>query len=437
MTGRDPDIGCYKVPLYPNFSSFMDQVIQKSLSHFFIAGISYEKADSSIRGQYAVDEARYRSILEEARANGLTELFLISTCNRTEIYGFAEDVSQLIGVLCAHTSGDAAVFTQLAYIYQGHDAVRHLYRVAAGLDSQILGDYEIISQVKAMARFAKQEGTLGTFTERLINSVLQVSKQIKNETKLSAGTVSVAFAAIQYLKGVPGVHEKQILLVGTGKIGRNTCKNLISYLGARHITLTNRTLETAQEFAELHGLPSVPFDHLAEELDRADIILVATNAPAPTVRASYFRRHVPRTILDLSVPRNVADDVCALEGTKVIDVDALSRIQDETLSLRRAEVPKAEAIIEEQMKDFLYWHQMRKHAVLLHAVKRKMEQIHSQEIRQQKIPESFGPEVFDEVSSRIIQKMVNMFAGKLRHANGQADQYLEVLGEIFETPVKE
>lgn len=415
----------------------MDQVNQKSLSHFLIAGISYEKADSSIRGLYAVDEGHYAQILKNARERGISELFLISTCNRTEIYGFAKDVSELIGLLCEQTKGEEAVFKQLAYVYQGTDAVRHLYRVAAGLDSQILGDYEIVSQVKTMARFAKNHGMLGTFTERLINSVLQVSKQVKNETRLSAGTVSVAFAAVQFLKRIPDVRSKKILLVGTGKIGRNTCKNLISYLGAEQITLINRTMETARDFADLHGLPCVPFSALPGELDQADIILVATNAGTPTVLASHFTRQVPRLILDLSIPENVSEAVKALEGTEVINVDTLSRIQDETLSSRRAEIPKAESIIEEQMQDFLYWHQMRKHAVLLHAVKRKMEEIHTNEIRHQKLSDSLGREDLDEVSSRIIQKMVNMFAGKLRRANGQTEHYLEVLSEIFETPVKE
>lgn len=415
----------------------MDQVAEKSLSHFYIAGISYEKADSSIRSRYAVDEAHYAAILEGARKRGITELFLISTCNRTEIYGFARDASELITLLCAETKGDPAQFTELAYIFRGEAAVRHLYRVAAGLESQILGDYEIISQVKTMARFAKTKGFLGTFTERLINSVLQVSKQIKNETRLSAGTVSVAFAAIQFLRTLPAVSEKNMLLVGTGKIGRNTCKNLISYLGASRITLTNRTLETARDFAETHGLEHVPFKALPAALDAADIILVATNAEEPTIRARHFTRARPRIILDLSIPENVADDVKSLEDTRVINVDDLSLIQDETLSQRRAEVPKAESIIEEQMQDFLYWYRMRKHAVLLHAVKRKMEQIHTNEIRHQKTAGPLGPEDLDEVSSRIIQKMVKLFAGKLRQANGHTESYLQVLSDIFETPVKD
>jgi glutamyl-tRNA reductase len=415
----------------------MDQVIQKSLSRFFLAGISYEKADSAIRGLYAVNENSYAAILEKAHAANIPELFILSTCNRTEIYGFAHDAGQLIGLLCDELKGDPELFRKLAYQYQGNDAVRHLYRVAAGLDSQILGDYEIISQVKSAARFAREHQSLGTFTERLINSVLQVSKQIKNETLLSAGTVSVAFAAVQFLKDIPDIKSKRILLLGTGKIGRNTCKNMMSYFGAGRITLINRTLESATAFAETHGLQYAPYDTLPEHLNEADIILVATNAAEPTVKKSHFTKDTPHIIIDLSVPRNVSEGVKSLPAVRVIDVDELSGVQDKTLASRREEIPKALAIIEEQMQDFLYWYQMRKHAVVLQAVKQKMEQIHLNEIKNQKIDAASGREKMDEVSSRIIQKMINVFAGKLRHANGQADNYLQVLSEIFEIPAKE
>jgi glutamyl-tRNA reductase len=412
----------------------MDQIIQKSLPQFFVAGISYEKANSAIRGQYAVDEKAYRSILRKACAAQIPELFILSTCNRTEIYGFAPSAGVLIELLCSEMKGDPALFSRLASVESGQDAVRHLYRVAAGLESQILGDYEIISQVKAAARFAKENGGLGTFTERLVNSVLQVSKQIKNETRLSSGTVSVAFAAVQYLKEIEGITDSNIVLLGTGKIGRNTCKNLMSYFGDARITLINRTEASAAALAASLGLRHAPYEQLSEHLNAADIVLVATNAPRPTVRKSHFTRQGRRILIDLSVPRNVAEDVKALPGMQVVDVDELSRVQDQTLALRRQEIPRAAAIIDEQMQDFLYWYQMRKHAVVLQAVRKKIEEIHDREIKNQKNAGPFGREDLDEVSGRIIQKMVNVFAGKLRHANGHAENYLQMLGEIFEIP---
>lgn len=409
----------------------MTQVLQ-SISRFFLAGVSYEKADVRARGRYAVDDKAYAAILKRAEAFQIAETFILSTCNRTEIYGFAENEQQLIELLCSGTKGSTEEFRDLSYIKQGKEAARHLYQVAAGLDSQILGDYEIVSQVKNAAKFAKENHFLGTFTERLVSSALQVSKQIKNDTKLSSGTVSVAFAAVQFLKGITDIEKKKILLIGTGKIGRNTCKNMMSYFGMENITLINRTQSSAEEFAKAHQLRCVSISALTEEVNNADIILVASNAEKPIIRRSQFRELHPHIILDLSIPKNVDENVRALGGITLIDIDELSKVQDHTLEERRKEIPKAEAIIEEQMQDFLYWNQMRKHAVVLQEVKKKLEQIHRKEIKNL-IKESSSEQLTpDDISSRLVQKMVNVFAGKLREANGQADHYLQVLSEIFE-----
>src|SRR5205085_6357836 len=160
--------------------------------------------------------------------------FILSTCNRTEIYGFAENASQLIDILCTETTGAKETFKELCYVKQGLDAVQHLFEVGAGLESQILGDYEIIGQIKQSVKFAKENGFVGAFTERLVNSVLQSTKVIKNQTALSGGTVSVSFAAVQYIKkNVTKIGNKNILLLGIGKIGRNTCKNLVDYLDTK------------------------------------------------------------------------------------------------------------------------------------------------------------------------------------------------------------
>ncbi|MGH2643913.1 MAG: glutamyl-tRNA reductase [Chitinophagaceae bacterium] len=413
----------------------MSQISQQSLTDFFLAGISYEKADVSIRSSYAVDDKTYASVLTKAAQHDIREAFILSTCNRTEIYGFAKDEQQLINLLCSETNGNAEQFGRLAYIRRGKEAAKHLYCVAAGLDSQILGDYEVVGQVKNAARFAKEHGSLGAFTDRLISSVLHVSKQIKNETKLSSGTISVAFAAVQFLKTIPAIEKKKILLIGTGKIGRNTCKNMMSYFGTENITLINRTQITAVEFASEYHLNCVPFSNLTEELNKSDIILVASNADKPINKKSQFKNTGNHIILDLSVPKNVSEEVKSMTHIKVIDVDELSKVQDHTIAERRKEIPKAMAIIDEQMQDFLYWHQMRKHAVVLQEVKKKLEQIHRNELKNLKKDTSSDRIEADMISARIVQKMINVFAGKLRQANGEADNYLHVLSEIFEIPL--
>src|SRR5690606_27647529 len=149
---------------------------------------------------------------------------------------------QLIQLLCENTRGTVEEFQKVAYIYKNNDAIAHMFRVGSGLDSQILGDFEIISQLKVSARNSKKLGLLNHFTERLVNAVIQASKRIKNETEISSGATSVSFASVQYiLNTVKNVSNKNILLFGTGKIGRNTCENLVKHTKNEQITLINRT----------------------------------------------------------------------------------------------------------------------------------------------------------------------------------------------------
>ncbi|HEV7620227.1 MAG TPA: NAD(P)-binding domain-containing protein, partial [Flavisolibacter sp.] len=254
----------------------------KNISNFFVAGINYKKSDASIRGKFAINNEQYKAILEKASQEGLSELFIISTCNRTEIYGFSSSGNQLIDLLCSETSGDSTLFKEAAYVKNGTEAIEHVFNVGAGLDSQILGDYEIVGQLKASVKFAKEQGFIAAFTERLINSVLQSSKLIKNTTLLSGGTVSVSFAAVQYIRNnVKDFSSKNILLLGVGKIGRNTCKNLVDYLDTKKITLINRSPDKADELAKELGLEFASIDNLETEIQKADILLVATNAPEP------------------------------------------------------------------------------------------------------------------------------------------------------------
>ncbi|HEY4327577.1 MAG TPA: NAD(P)-binding domain-containing protein [Mucilaginibacter sp.] len=281
----------------------MEQNISLDISNFFIAGISYKKADASTRGHFAVDPIQYEHILEQAPVFNLESLFILSTCNRTEIYGFAENAAQLINLLCTQTKGPASTFTQLAYVKSGLDAVEHLFDVGAGLDSQILGDYEIVGQLKQSVKFSKERGFINGFLERLINTVLHVSKIIKNETALSAGTVSVSFAAVQYIKEhIPYGQDKKILVLGAGKIGRITCKNLIDYLCASRIIVINRSEKNAAGLASDLGLNYAPMSQLANYLASSDIILTCTNADKPIIMRSHLENKGNKLLIDLSVP---------------------------------------------------------------------------------------------------------------------------------------
>src|ERR1700748_3608698 len=168
------------------------------ISGFYVVGINYKKTDASIRGQFAVSNEQYEKLLSLASSYNLSELFILSTCNRTEIYGFADNASQLAGLLCAGRIGEREAFLDMAYVKRGGEAIEHLFLVGAGIDSQILGDYEIVGQIKQAVKLARDHGCVGAFLDRVVNSVLQSSKSVKNQTAISGGTVSVSFAAIQY-----------------------------------------------------------------------------------------------------------------------------------------------------------------------------------------------------------------------------------------------
>ncbi|MCM5530197.1 glutamyl-tRNA reductase [Parasegetibacter sp. NRK P23] len=401
----------------------------KEISRFYVAGINYKKTDAAVRGRFAVNEEQYERILFKAKTMGIREVFILSTCNRTEIYGVAENIEDLAQLLCSETAGDYQLFTQLAYLRTGEDAINHIFRVASGLDSQILGDYEIVGQLKLAAKFAKQHGCIGTFLERLINQVLQSSKEIKNQTALSGGTVSVSFAAVQYIReNIPQVKGKRILLLGIGKIGRNTCKNLVDYLPATDIVLMNRSIEKAQALAETMQLSWAAFSDLDAEVEKADIILVATNAETPAILPIHLNGVGEKTIIDLSIPNNVAPEVATIPGITLVNVDELSKLKDETLQKREKEVPKAVRIIGKHQREFAEWVGMRQHVPVLKAVKEKLQEMQGHPI--------FAPvsaPVCCTTSEDKIQKVINVMATKMRRENQRGCHYIEAIND-FITP---
>ncbi len=410
------------------------------IHNFFIVGINYKKTDAAVRGQFAIGNAQYQNVLQQANQSGLKELFIISTCNRTEIYGVARNAYELMSLLCSQTEGTLTTFQQLAYIKNGVEAVNHLFSVAAGLDSQILGDYEIVGQMKQAIKFAKDKGFVGTLLERLTNGALQSSKAIKTNTELSGGTVSVSFAAIQYLRDrVSDIQNKQILLVGIGKIGRNTCKNLVDYLNTTQITLINRTPDKAVELANQFGIQTAPYHTLDTHLQQADIVLVATNAPTPIISKKELIGSNPKILIDLSIPNNIEAACAELSHITLINVDELSKLKDETLQKREAEVPKAKAYIAQYIAEFNEWYEMRRHVPVLKAVKQKLIDMHQcnmyiscQTAYTQTDTHNVIP-FNDTVNTQAIQKVINSMAVKLRNNNTKGCHYIEAINDYIAT----
>jgi glutamyl-tRNA reductase len=411
----------------------MEEQNNQDISRFIVAGINYKKTDAAIRGQFAVSPGNYELILSDSINAGVTELFILSTCNRTEIYGLASEAVQLTDLLCKHTQGSEEIFKSRAYIKQGMDAIEHLFNVSAGLDSQILGDYEIVGQIKQSVKFSRERGRIGAFTERLFNAVLQSSKTIKNQTGLSGGTVSVSFSAVQYIRqNIRDLKNKKILLSGIGKIGRNTCKNLVDYLPTKNITLINRTDDKAELLAGELGLSFAPFSSLKEQVKSADIILVATNASLPTILAKDIEDSGEKLLIDLSIPYNVEASAKSLPGITLINVDELSSLKDKTLHKRKAEVPKANKIIAEHIQEFIEWYEMRKHVPLLREVKTKLQEIHGNHpLLGGGTGRSAGMGAPLSDHHERIQKVINVMAVKMRQRNERGCHYIEAINEFM------
>jgi glutamyl-tRNA reductase len=401
--------------------------------YFYSVGLSYKKADAEVRGQFSLDAIAKTRLLEQAKIEGIESLIVTSTCNRTEIYGFAEHPFQLIKLICDNSNGSVDAFQKVGFVYKNQEAINHMFRVGTGLDSQILGDFEIISQIKTSFAHSKSMGLTNTFLERLVNAVIQASKKIKNETEISSGATSVSFASVQYIiKNVEDIGNKNILLFGTGKIGRNTCENLVKHTKNEHITLINRTKDKAEKLAGKLNLIVKDYSELHLELLKADVVVVATGAQNPTVDKAILNLKKPLLILDLSIPKNVHENVEELEGVTLIHMDYLSQLTDETLENRKLHIPAAEAIIEEIKEEFVTWTKGRKFAPTINALKEKLNAIKVSELDfQSKKIVGFNEEQAEIISNRIIQKITTHFANHLKDDDTMVDESIEWIEKVF------
>jgi len=403
-------------------------------STFYVVGLSYKKADADIRGKFSLDDVGKKNVLKQAQQEGIESLLVTSTCNRTEIYGFAQHPFQLIKLLCDNSQGTVEDFQKVAYIYKNQEAVRYMFRVGTGLDSQILGDFEIISQIKSAFTQSKSMNLVNAYVERLVNAVIQTSKRIKNETEISSGATSVSFASVRYIfSNVDDIANKNILLFGTGKIGRNTCENLVKHTKHEQITLINRTKDTAERLARKLDVIVKDYSDLQLEIQKADVLVVATGAHNPTVDKAILNLKKPLLILDLSIPKNVNENVITVDGVTLVHMDHLSQITDETLENRKKHIPAAEVIIEEIMDDFLAWTKQRKFAPTIHALKEKLNSIKESELSvQRKKLSNFDEAQAELISARIIQKITNHFASHLKDDTTMVDESIEWIEKIFQ-----
>ncbi|MDC0514828.1 glutamyl-tRNA reductase [Flavobacteriaceae bacterium] len=389
---------------------------------FYAVGVSHKTATIDHRGYFSLSDSQLHALFLDAKEKGIQDLLLINTCNRTEIYAWTFSDTELVELLCTHSEGTLDSFNKIGYSFEDEKGIHHLFRVGTGLESQILGDFEIIGQIKQSFYRSKKMGLAQGNLERLTNSVIQASKRIKTETQISSGATSVAFASVQYiLKNVRDIAQKNILLFGTGKIGANTCENLVKHSQNDHIVLINRTQEKAEKIAGKFPVQVKPFGELTASILESDVLIVATSSQKPTITADLIHNNKPLLILDLSLPRNVDPLLKDRPNTQVIHLDELSQITDATFEKRKKFIPQAEGILDEVKLEFLEWLELRKYVPTLKAFREKI-----------KVPNQNLEQISKKESEYMAQKIMGQIAAYLRSNPHKAEETVHLLKDVFE-----
>ena len=421
----------YKILNLPLFMN-QDFNIHKT-ANFAVLSISFEKADAETRGKFSFFDENIKHFVNEIHDQNLGDAFVVSTCNRTEIYTTTPNYLLIAELYCKTIGVSLTDFMQYVNILKREEALNHLYRVAAGLESQIIGDFEIIGQIKnAYYRFKKEKKNSNPFLERAINSAIQISKRIKNETGISNGAASVSYAAVHYiLKNQTQISEKNILLLGVGEIGQNTVENLVKHVYKPKVKIANRSVAKAEKIAEKYKIPHIEFDQFQEELSKTDILIVATGAQHPIINKTHFPNGKETLVIDLSIPNNVEKNITENSNVSLVDVDQLSLHISETMVQRQKEIPKAEAIIKEMTKDFLEWEKKRKRAPNIHHFKAVLKNMERNEMHNIHKKHKYVEVTDMQLSDKMIQKITNRFAKYIIDNPWKAEEISKLMHEIL------
>ncbi len=410
-------------------------MVHPTTNDFTLIGINHWEAPVEVREKFSLDNSRKRLFLDGARREGITSIFVISTCNRTEIIASGATTRELIRLLTTYSNGNLDEFHKYGFELEGYRAIEHLFKVATGLDSQILGDLQIVKQVKEGYELSGREGMISGEMHRLMQHVFRAHKRSRNETSLGQGAATVAYAAVRFaVQTFDNLNDKNILLVGTGKIGKVTCKNLIN-LGAGKLTLINRTRDRAEFVADRFNLEVADMKRLPEQIAEADLVIVATGSSEPVIRPEHMQASMEnpkfKVMLDLSVPRNIDPNVATLDFVDVANMDMLGDVTDEAYKKREEEVPLVKKIIEQELADYQLWINEQRVVPTIKALTRKFESIREDEFEffKNKIT-SNDHEKIDNLTRRIVNKIAAYSIEHLRDHH-QSEEVARMVADMF------
>lgn len=415
-----------------------------------VIGLNYKSAPVGIRGMMAFTEEQIRQFIKNLKQiESIAGVVVLSTCNRTEIYfhiktnpnqqGFDLILSRLLD----YKNLDDSVKKHL-YYYDGLEAVKHLFTVASGLNSMILGEDQIIGQVKNAFLISDHEHCAGPVLTRLFNRTFNAGKQVRTETKISKGSASVSSAAATLAKQqYPDIASRSILLIGAGQTGKLSMLSLIEK-GCKKLYITNRTIEKAELVAKEFKTNAIAFQSINKYLVICDIVMVATGSVSPLITKKTMievmteRANRPMTILDLSVPRNVAEEVGNVEQVTLYNVDDTEDVIKETIEKRKISIKEAEDIISRLANDYMEWLASLNLSPTIRQIKENFRKINDIEIENyRKFKNGADRKPIQDYGSHISSKYSRLMIDKLKDLtdNGKNIEHLKLLNELFELTI--
>ncbi len=411
-----------------------------------VVGLSHKTAPLEVREALAFAKEGLVEALGRLRSEvGLAEAMVLSTCNRVEIYGRAnEAVAPALGSFLAdYHRRPAGELDPFLYRLEGEQAVRHAFRVAASLDSMVLGEPQILGQVKEAYQAAEKAGALGSVLNALRNRSIAAAKRARTETGIGENAVSVSYVAVELARKIFGeLQDRSVLLVGAGKMSELAARHLVRS-GARATVLGGRTFEKAEQLAAALGGTAAPFESLRAELMKADIVISGTGAPGIVIRAediqaaSGGRRGRPLFLIDIAVPRDIDPEAAKLSGVFLYDLDDLKSVAEANLRERQKEAAAAEALVEREVNEFLEWRRSLEVVPVLVELRRRADEIRRAEV--EKARKRLGPmtpeqeEALEAMTSAIVNKLLHAPTVHLKEiaSNGHASEHMGLIRKLL------
>jgi glutamyl-tRNA reductase len=405
-------------------------------------GISHHTASLDVRERMWLSDDEIRSTLPRLKDLHLfDECVLVSTCNRTELYGIAAgdavDDAALRRFLIDAKGAARSVGAEHFVSAHAGGAITHLFRVAAGIESMVIGDVQILGQIKDGFNLARESGTMGPVMNRLMQAALHVGKRVRTETAICEGAVSVSYAAVELASKIyADLTKKSVLLIGAGETGELTLRHLVGK-GIGHIMIANRTRERAEALVSALGGTVIDYEGIVDALRTVDIVVTSVTSPSYIVQPEEVqkvmkqRSNNPLFIIDIGLPRNVNPLAGKIENVFLYDIDALSTIVDRNMDRRRGEIPKVTRIIREELVSFLRWQNTLEVGPTIQEFRESLEAIRSQEV--QKNVNRFKPEdreLLELVTRRIVNKILHGPTTVLKQATEAGGHSEEVVSRV-------